>query len=366
MIMRTGAHGDILMGTTILPALRRAYPTCHLTWLAEHSEYSAIEANPYIDEIVRWDGSWFKHPLRRWAFATWGLRLLTTYRSFRARKYDVFVSFQPEEWPLLLKAVGADVTVGIFDTFRRYYGNPPTSSNVRLYNHAYTHPNLPNHRIDQYLLTLDGLAVPRPDQKRMTMGFTRADRDAARAYLSERGIPPPDGGSDRRGYLVVAPMTTWPTKSWSHDRYVQLCNTIQTRTGLPIVLIGSGKEREQIEALAARLDKPAVIAAGTLTFREAAALISDANAMVSGDTGPMHVAGAVGTPHVAIFGATSPHWYGPVTPLGTAISKPVPCGPCDQKICPNPPETRLACLDLVTVDEVLAALEACLRIRCPA
>ena len=84
-----------------------------------------------------------------------------------------------------------------------------------------------------------------------------------------------------------------------------------------------------------------------LTFRQMAALIARAPALVSGDTGPMHVAAAVGTPFVALFGPTPADGRAPLAGRGTVLLHPVPCGPCDQKVCPNKDEDQMRCMRLI-------------------
>ena len=92
-----------------------------------------------------------------------------------------------------------------------------------------------------------------------------------------------------------------------------------------------------------------------MSFRQLAALIDRSALVVSGDTGPMHMAAALGTPYVALFGPTSPQWYAPLAGRGIALSHPVPCGPCDQKVCRNEAQDH-RCMRLITVPEVLAAV----------
>ena len=187
LIMRVGAFGDILMGTPLLAALRTAYPDAHLTWIVEHTEVQAIDTNPYIDECIRWDTSYWKKMVRRLQYPLWLTRVLQMRKTLLQKNYDIFVSFQPEEWSLLARGVGAQTRVGVFDTFRRYYRARQTSRNTNLYTHAYSYPNLPDHRIDQYLLTLDALGLPPHSEAPMSMGYTAADRDAADRFLAENG-----------------------------------------------------------------------------------------------------------------------------------------------------------------------------------
>ncbi len=351
--MRVGAFGDILMGTPLLAALRAAYPNAHITWVAEHSQVQAIDANPYIDEYLRWDGAYWKKMMRRGQYPLWLSRALRFGRTLRAKHYDVFISFQPEEWPLLVRGVNAPVNVGIFDTFRRYYGATKSSRNTRLYQHAYTEPHLPAHRIDQYLLVLKALGLPEDVSRQMSIGYTAEDAENAAAFLAAQGVGPEER------LAILAPFTTWPTKCWPADRYVALGDAL-ARQGCRVLVSGSPGEREAVEALAAQMQTPPVIAAGNLSFREIAAVIDRAALVVSGDTGPMHVAAALGTPQVAVFGPTSPAWYGPRTGRFVSLLHPVPCGPCDKKQCHNLADPHL-CMNLLTVEEVLAAAKSLLQ-----
>ncbi|MEO7714985.1 MAG: glycosyltransferase family 9 protein [Capsulimonas sp.] len=351
VIMRAGAFGDILMGTPLLAALRRAYPNAFISWIAEHSEVQAIDASPYIDEFIRWDGHYWKRPLRKANYVKWLWRAFHGLRAFRKLNCDIFISLQPEEWPLMLKGLNAPITIGVFDTFRRYNKDKPTSKRTKLYTYAYAFPELPDHRIDQYFLTLKALGLPPSDDKQMTMGFTAEDAGAVTAFLERHGV------KEGQPFVVDVPMTTWPSKCWPAERHIALCDTLAERHGLPIVMIGSKREAEGIAAIAAQMKHPPIPAAGVMTFREVAALIARASLLVSGDTGPMHVAAAVGTPNIALFGSTGPQWYAPQNSRGIVLSHPVPCGPCDQKFCGNEGENHMLCMKLLTVQEVLSASE---------
>ena len=346
LIMRVGAFGDILMGTPLLAALRKTYPEAYITWIAEYSEREAIDANPYVDEVLRWDGSYWKRMIRNVQYPLWGMRAWKFWRELKARRYDVFISFQPEEWPLLLLGTGAPVSVGIFDTFKRYYGASRKPHYQRLYSHPFAEPRLPAHRIDQYLLTLQALSLPQAEPEPLSMGYTAADASAAEDFLRTHHLP------SGREFVVLAPMTTWPTKCWPADRFISLGDALARRHGCRIVVMGSAKERPALEEIAARMETAPVVMAGELSFRQAAALIDRAALLVSGVTGPMHVASALETPQIALFGPTSPNWYGPRSGRALVMAHPVPCGPCDRKVCRNTEHPHL-CMRLLTMEEVL-------------
>ena len=352
LIMRTGAFGDILMGTPLLAALREAYPNAHLTWLAVHSEVQAIDANPYIDEFIRWDGSYWKKMLRSGLYPFWLARALSFRKALRAKNYNIFVSFQPEEWPLLVEAIQPKVSIGIFDTFRQFNKDKSTSRNVAAYTHSFTEADLPLHRSDQYLLPLRVLRIPDPANKRMQMGFTTEDARMVKDFLQAQGV------SESQTLVILAPMTTWQSRCWPAERYAQLGSQLTIHYGCAIAVIGSAhpKEQEAIAKIIARMPGKTLNAAGVLTFRQMSALVARASVLVSGDTGPMHVAAAVGTPAVSLFGPTPVDGRAPLVRYGRILFHTVPCGPCDQKICPNRGADHMLCMNLITVEEVVAAI----------
>ena len=357
LIMRLGSYGDVLMGTPLLGALRSAYPEAHLTWIVEHTAREAIDANPYIDELVIWEGGFWKDLLsERWRKMLnkrrlLGLRwLFQAFRfSLRLRqgRYDVYISFQPEEWPSLTYATGAAHRIGVFDTFRQFYGDAATSAYTRLFTDVFRFKDLPLHRTDQYLLPLNALGVSGPFDRRMEMGFTEVDRAVVERLLisSEVNADP---------FVVLAPMTTWVSRNWSPERYAALGDALAD-CGRRVVLIGSAKpeERAVLSDIAARMRRTPVTVPGTLSFRQMTALLARSALVVSGDTGPMHVAAAVGTPYLALFGPTPVAGRAPLIGPGLSLMHPIPCGPCDKEQCPIVGDGYMRCLELITVEEVL-------------
>lgn len=349
LIFRAGALGDILMGTPLVAALRAAYPTAHITWGAEYTQSQAIDANPHIDELLIWNSLYWKRMLRRLNYPLWLYRALRFRAKLQARRYDIFISLQPEEWPLLTRNCSSATRIGVFDTFARFYGTPYSGPNARYFNHTFNGPQRADHRTEQFLLPLEGLNLPAPKTKQMRLGYTSDDRAAANRFLAGQGI-----GAETP-FLILTPQTTWTTKTWPAERFVALGDRL-IKQGFRVLLTGSAAEREAVERIAAHMATPPAVAAGNLSFRELAAIIGRASLLVSGDTGPMHAAAALETPFVALFGSTSPCWYAPLAGRGISLSYPVPCGPCDRKKCVNVGDEYEKCMGLVTVDEVFEAL----------
>ena len=365
LIVRLGSHGDILMATPLLAALRRAYPDAYLTWIVEHSAFDSLAANPHLDELLIWDSSYWRDMVhmrglkilapKRFLGLPWLARALPMTTTLRGCRFDTLISLQPEEWPSLLPATGARETIGIFDTFRQFSGATETSPYAKRYAHTYTYADLPEHRTDQYLLPLKALGLPPVDasDKQMALGFTAEDAEAAEDFLRQQ----PGYGADQP-FVVLAPMTTWPSRNWPAERYAALGDAL-AKQGHRVALISSPspKEREAVTAIADQMQTPPLRALGTLSFRQMAALTARASLVISGDTGPMHVAAAVGTPFLALFGSTPVLGRAPLSGRGLSLAHPVPCGPCDKEFCTQSGDNYLRCLKLISGDETLAAAE---------
>jgi heptosyltransferase-2 len=134
-------------------------------------------------------------------------------------------------------------------------------------------------------------------------------------------------------FAAVAPGAVYgPAKSWPADHYRDLVRGLVERCGLPVVLVGTGGERDLAERVrdgragvenrCGETDLPALVA-----------VLARAALVVSNDSGAMHVAAALGRPQVALFGSTSPAWTGPLNPAAATITHPLPCAPCFARTC---------------------------------
>ena len=358
LIIRTKANGDILMGTPLLAALREKFPNAHLTWMVETREREAIDANPYVDEILLWDTHYWKNMTRRGLYPIFWWRVHALKKRLASRHYDILISFEPEDWPFLISASGVERSIGVFDTFREYHNQTKTSKRAALYTHAFTYEELPPHRTHQYLLPLLVLGYDKPATSpptKMTIGYQASDEAAAENFLRQNGV------GDGQRFVVIAPMTGWPSRIWPGERFAAVADALLSRyarENLRVVLIGSGKEKNDLLQVAAQMQAktPPVIAAGSLSFRQMAALIARAALVIGGDSGPMHVAASVDTPYIALFGPSPVARFAPLSGRGLPLAKPVPCGPCHQFVCPNKtPETIMQCLRLISVEQVSEA-----------
>ncbi|MBC8102313.1 MAG: glycosyltransferase family 9 protein [Cytophagales bacterium] len=350
LIVRTGANGDILMGTPLLTALRHAWPDAHITWMVEYRNSEVLDTNPHLDELLLWDTAYWKRMTRAGLYPLWFLRWRRMRYLLREKSYDLLISLQPEDWSFLARDIGSSVRIGVFDTFREYHGQKRTSRWSRRYTRAFSYEEHPEHRVDQYLLPLEELGLPVPSDKRMTLGYTEEDEQIARQFIERELNDSP--------FVVIAPVAGWPSRHWPTERYAAVADGITKALGHRIVLVAGGgeKDRSVVREVADQMHTHPVLAAGTFGFRGLAALIARAAITVSGDTGPMHVAAAVGVPYVALFGPTPPARFAPRGGGGLAMLHPVECSPCHRRVCPLTGNAYQQCLRGLTQEAVLAAV----------
>ena len=356
LVTRTGANGDILMGTPLLAALREQWPNAHLTWMVERREREAIDANPHVDEILLWDSKYWKQMTRRGLYPLWAIRAWRLHQLMMEKRFDTFVSFQPEDWPTLVRSLkmgGATERIGIFDTFREYHRVNHTSRRSRLFSTVFPYETHPPHRVEQYLLPLQALGLQAPRSKKLVMGYTNADETDVSGYIQNE--------LNNKPFIVVAPLTGWPSRVWPLERFAKVSDNL-ARDGYEIVLVSgpAPKDCAHLEAIAAQMQTVPHLATGRFGFRALAALIARAALVVSGDTGPMHLASALDTPYVALFGPSPVERFAPLVGRGLPLLQPVPCGPCHQLKCRHEGENHQLCMKRLSVGEVTDAARSLL------
>jgi len=157
-------------------------------------------------------------------------------------------------------------------------------------------------------------------------------------------------------FVAVNPVAFWETKLWEEEKFAALCDRIREELGIGVVLTGG--EAGPLDRIRARMKTEAVNLGGQTTLRELAGLYGQAALLITTDSGPMHLAAAVGTPVVALFGPTDPARTGPYGAGHRVIRGGLSCIPCFRKRC----ETR-DCMRGITVDEVFAAVKELLENR---
>jgi heptosyltransferase-1 len=321
LIVRLGALGDVVHAIPAAAALRTAYPGAEIDWLVEAKHRSIVELVMSIDRCI---------VLERASLGGW----LDVIRQLRLKAYDLAIDLQGLlKSAVLARASGAPRVVGFSiwhlreKTARPFYSETGSSDE--------------RHVIRQNLRLLRAIGI---------------DDAAIRFPLREVGSRALDDIRERIGngqrFALINPGAAWPNKRWPASRYGQLASFVRDICGfVPVVLWGPDERTLAEEVVTCSAD--AAIAAPPTTIVDLVALSRAAALVVSGDTGPLHIAAAVGTPTVAIFGPTDPARNGPWTARDVVVSRYEQCGCHYDRRC----HERQWCLDEVIVREVCAAVQ---------
>ena len=172
---------------------------------------------------------------------------------------------------------------------------------------------------------------------------------AADRFLAEHGA----GNSGPLIALNCSVGSARPARNWFPERFAALADRLMDELNAAVVFVGGPEDRDLVRRIISGMHRNAFSAAGELSVAHSAALLSRCTCLVSSDTGPIHLATAVGTKAVGLYGSTDPCRTGPVGTGHRVLIKDLPCVPCEEKNCPL--GTR-ACMAAITVDEVFEAI----------
>jgi heptosyltransferase-1 len=324
LVVRLGALGDIIHALPAVAALRAAYPGARIDWLVDAKHRAILDLVPVIDRIL---------VLERPSLAGW----IEAARGLRAQRYDVALDFQGlMKSAILARASGAPRVLGFSIWHLREKGARP------FYSESLDPSRAPveGHVIHKNLRLVEALGVREGAIEFPLRHVPSAARDALLAAAA--GAP----------FALLNPGAAWPNKQWHSDRFGEVAAFLREVRGLvPFVLWGPG-ERPLAEAVIASSGGAARLAPAT-TLADLVEICRSASLMVSGDTGPLHIAAAVGTPTVSIFGPTDPARNGPWSPDDISISRLDGCECHYERRC----RRSAPCIEEIAVDEVLRAVE---------
>lgn len=326
LMVLLGAIGDVVCGMPLATRLRAAWPGAHIMWAVEPAAAPLLEGHPAVDERI---------VFRRGQGAAAFVEFL---RALRDSRPDVTLDLQRHlksgvsSW-----ASGAPRRVGFHWRNSRegnWFFNTETITPVHDFTLKLTH--------FQRFADLLGAA---PAPIRFGLAATAAERARVAELLASAG--------ERLVALHVG--STWPSRQWLPTLTAELSRAVQAR-GLDVVLVGGPRDAPFAEAVLAAGAGDAVNLVGRTSLREVIAVMERAAVTVGPDTGPMHIAAAVGTPVVALFGATSPRRSGPWGWDHLVLRGDVPCAPCYVARCP----IGQLCMEQITPAMVLERIDAVL------
>ena len=316
LVCHTGAWiGDMVLLTPALRALKERYPDAHITFLLRSHVVDLMKTNPYVDSCLvdKKEGGFFSSFI--------GLAQI-----IRDGNFDIAVVLHPTSYRNALLPFFARIPSRIGSNYkgRGFFlsASCPAYTDIHEVQRYLSVMSLLD---DSYVLDGDGLAL-REHEAALEFWHTESDRTSVKKLLQSCGV----SGKDR--LIAVNIGSTWQTKRWDIERFgIVIRKLVAAVSDTKIVITGSVAEQGMVDQLS-HIDST-INLVGKTNILELGALLELCALCLTCDSGPMHIAAAVGTPCVALFGPTSPIRHQPFGEGHTIIEKPVSCRPCYKRTC---------------------------------
>lgn len=337
LIVKLSAIGDVVHTLPALNALRRFRPEAHITWLVEEAAADLVIGHKALDRVLvsrrkQWvSGLTTGHRRRHIKEA------LAFVRQLRDTRYDLLLDFQAAiKGAALIAMARADRKIG-FGRGMEHQEHSYLALNERI-----PVVSMEIHALRRGLILLEEIGVPCP-QVEYHLPIDEGARQAAGRLLA------PPARDDRRIPVAINPMAKWDTKLWPADHFAEVADRLIEDYRAAVYFTGSPGDGPAIKAIQDRMRHPTTSLAGRTTLTELAAFYQLMACVISTDTGPMHIAAAVGTPVIALFGPTAPWRTGPYGQAHRVVRPQMDCSPCFRRQCADG-----CCMDKIQPDSVVA------------
>ena len=327
LIVLLGALGDVVRGLAVVRAIKSQLPDARISWLVEPASAGVVELNPGVDEVIV-----FKRKE--------GLRgVVDVVSQLRKRRFDLTLDMQRH-----LKS-------GLFSRLSRapkrigFHPNDTKEGNW-FFNNTYIESRGDDQsKIEHYLSFVECMGLAKPSV---------VDAGLSHITLSTVGGEFPSILST--SYIGLILGSSRYSKDWPEEGYQALLERFDVAGIQQVVLLGDKSKVEMASRLEERPSRISIVnAVGKTSLRELVAIIHGAKACVGPDSGPGHIAGALGIPHVTLFGPTPASRNAPRGSEDLSLTSSIGCSPCRRKVCPG---LDKLCMRLISPDAVLAKLRS--------
>lgn len=331
LLIQLGDMGDVVFAIPAIRALYENFPDSRLVVAIRRKAEGLLKACPWISEEISVDDR--KRPLGQEI-----RHQIHFFSELRGYRFDLAIDLRTGSRGAILSYLsGAQCRIG------RY------SDNGRLWrNRLFTHLVRPENEWTQYAAE-HGLNILAPfelstKERSPTLIVSPEKQKRVAAILDNEGV------SSEGPLVAVQPFTLWKYKQWGTDRFIDLIDFIGTEYGFQVIITGSPDERERAEEIRKRSRADVFNLAGRTSIEELPGMLRACDLLITADTGTLHIAAAVGTPTISLFGPSSSLIWAPRGETHHVIRKEWACVPCRKKGCQGSGSSR--CLDELTVQEV--------------
>ena len=335
LLIRLRNIGDVLLMVPTIRAFREAFPEAYLAAAVNAGTEEMLTGNPLLDEILVFDPRWKRLPFRQ-RVAQEGKFVWEV----RKRGFDLAINTtEGDRGAFLCLSSGARIKVGLYDASGLWW-------KARVYDHLVRIPDWKSHLVEQMLEIPRSLGL-NPQDKRVEIFYPPGEREFIDRLLEKEGIGP---GED---VVHIHPTSRWLFKCWRDEAMAGVIDQLEKKRNIRTVLTSGKEEKElkKIDHILQACRTHPVSLAGRVTLKQLAALSARARLFLGVDTAPMHIAAAVGTPVIALFGPSGEFNWSPWGNGHVVIKKDWECRPCGQDGCQGSKRSR--CLEEISEEEVL-------------
>jgi heptosyltransferase-3 len=345
LIMLFRQIGDLFLATPTIRAFKEAFPGSRMSVAVFKESAPILEGNPFIDQMIVVDPKWKDLPL---------MERLRRERSFfgeiRQVKADLAVNLTTGDRGLFLSLLsGARHRLGLLPR-----GKSPLLMRL-IYNHSYRITTTHSHMLERHLESIRSLGY-KPVHKRPQVFFSKEEEDRVVSLLTEQGWSEARqrGG---RPLVQIHPVSRWFFKCWQDDAMGAVIDILMGERNVDVVITGGPApiEREKIERILSFAKHRPLNLVGKTNLRELAALSRRADLFFGVDSAPMHIAAAMETPVIVLFGPSVAELWRPWGEGHTTLAKNFHCLPCGRDGCEGSKRSR--CLEETTVQEVMVEID---------
>ncbi|MHB8138195.1 MAG: glycosyltransferase family 9 protein [Smithellaceae bacterium] len=333
LIVKLSAIGDVIHTLPSLAALRRLYPDAHITWVVEEAAADLVLHHPHLDHVIIFRRKNWIEDFKKGKFQSIWHDARSFLAELKGRRYDLVIDFHGLfKSAMVVLASGGRRKLG-YDSWQELSG---------LFLNEKIPEDMNKHAVDRYLDFPRYLGAPAGPAE-FVLPVNPEAQSRSRALLDSHALI-------KKKYIAINPIAYWETKLWDNEKFAVLADLIKDRMKLDVVFTGSKKE--DAADIVSRMTKEGINLGGETTLTELACIYKDAIAVITTDSGPMHLAAAEGTPVIALFGPTDPARTGPYGIGHVIIRADLSCSPCLLKKCPTK-----QCMKDIMPEQVFAAVK---------
>ncbi|SFT66494.1 heptosyltransferase-1 [Selenomonas sp. GACV-9] len=336
LVVKLSAIGDVIHALPVSYAIKETYPDAHLTWVVEPPAYDLLTMNPYIDEIIVFEKKKFK--------SIGGF--LSNYgplkRKIQQRRYDAVLDLQGLFKSAAIARLGqAPVKLGMCNM--REFSDKISKPVIG--------PNAQGHIVERYLDVARAIGC-RVDQVRFPLEVPEREAELTQRIFSQAGA------NMGNPYVVFAIGANWPNKRWPVESFAELSDWLYERRLIPVLVGGGVVDEQRAAEICAQTEIPPIDLVGRTNFKQLTYILQNAQLVIGGDTGPVHLSAGVGTNTIMLMGPTDANRNGPYGQMENAIEVDRACKYCWKRACPK----QLDCLANIQVQQVCESIKKVLRL----